>query len=120
MSLYNVPSWATVPSFDKPLTAKKFQMLVLLVAIQQHPKIDPLNALRRLLSYYRAWWWKGSTADLAEMFEFGRVGYDVCDEEGLIFDVMDFIGKADVDEAVSAWDANNFINWAFGAYLTWE
>ena len=120
MSLHNVPSWATIPSFDEPLSAEEFQLLVLLVAIQQQPTIDPVDALRRLLSYHRAWWWKGSTAGLAEIFEFGRVGYNDYSEEELLFDVMKFIDQTDVDGAVSAWDANNFIDWAFGAYLTWE
>ena len=120
MSLHNVPTGVTIPSFDEPLSAGEFQLLVLLVAIQQHPTLDPLVALRRLLSYYRAWWWKGSTADLAEMFEFGRVGYDDYNEEELMFDVMKLIGQTDVDGAVSAYDANGFITWAFNAYLTWE
>lgn len=120
MSMHNVPSWATIPRFDEPLFAEEFQLLVLLVAIQQHPTLEPVNALRHLLSYYRAWWWNGSTADLAEIFEFGRVGYADCNESDLEYAVMEHIGQADVDGAVSAWDANNFIDWAFGVYLTWE
>lgn len=121
MSLYNVPSWATIPSFDEPLTAEEFQMLVLLVALQQHPTIDPVDALRKLLSYYRAWWYRDNIDDLYEIFEFGRVGYDDYSEEELIFDVMEWIAEADApDDAVYPGKANNFIDWAFGAYLTWE
>lgn len=120
MSLHNVPSWAIIPSFDEPLTAEEFQLLVLLVALQGWPSIDPLGALCRLLSHYRAWWWKGSPGELAEIFESGRVGYDDYSEEELLFDVMEFIGQTDVGGAVSAWDANGFIDWAFGNYLTWE
>lgn len=121
MSLHNVPSWATIPSFDEPLTPEEFQLLVLLVALQQHPTMDPVNALRRLLSYHRAWWWNGSTADLAEMFELGRVGYADYNEEELLEAVMEWVAEADAtDDAVSPGNANNFIDWAFGAYLTWE
>lgn len=121
MSLHNVPAWATIPTVWEPIPLENFHNMVICAALQgrDNENLSLRDHLRWLLAYWRADNDDPNRHDRAEVMFYGRAGFDQYDDEDLIEQIWLQLAEG-YDPLVPAGVVNNFINWAFGAYINWE
>lgn len=121
-------SQATFLQFDpdRYFTPLEFYQICICLALQADPcNSPPLIALKWMLAYWRADADDGGRHDRAEMFFYGREGFNDCDWNTtlgeLINQMTDGYPEDDLEEPmISAENVNTVISWAFDKFIDWE